>query len=281
MYRQSTTPDPESGGYVSIPLEKANEYIPDATALEKHGKFGKMLARNRPRLLCFAAVLMVAAAFAFCAMFIFVIYQFVRPRASGLDMHTIDNADKSSLLVGDTRVLNVVSPVEAMNDVAHAVLLLNDPRFANYTHLTREEIGKGYLPWSAAPDRPRVNFTLGQMEELLKEKTDAEKSTCVCYAAYGLPYNIVYLADSQSFLYEPRVKQEFVGKVVRVTNECVLHDLLKEARGGGGTHTGEDHTMTTNSSGIVESITVGGSRVRKVVDGAEFPCIKHCIEFFD
>jgi len=248
------------------------------------------VARHRPRMVCVAAFISAIGALVLVSLFVFLVAQSLRVRASGLDVSLIDNANDSSVDLGDGRVVwQVVQPAGQMSDTEHARLLMDDPRFGNYTPLSATELAAGHLPWTAAADRPRVNFTLDHMEQLVRAQTDRNETTCVCYAAYGLPYNIVYLAGDDAVAYEPRVVQEFTDRVVRVKSECSLHSLLEETRRRSQADgepeplhidAGREHFMTTNSSGIVEFLRRDGKRARQRMDLPEFPCVKHCAGFF-
>lgn len=276
--------------FVTVNLARADNIFPDKESLAKRGWIGKQAAKHRPRLVC-AGVFVASLCFlAAVGWFVLIIVQSLRVRASGLNLQEIDTARQANgLIVNGVLVRNVVQPAAQMADTTHALLLMDDSRFSNYTALSEDELLAGFLPWTAAEDRPRVNFTLAHMENLVRAQTDRNETTCVCYAEYGLPYNIVYLSDKDDVLYEPRIVQEFTDRVVRIRSECSLHSLLEETKrrlSKGGEEeprrieSGKEHFMTTNSSGIVQFMRMDGKRSRVRLDLPEFPCIKHCIRFF-
>jgi len=294
MYRQRAAQDllpQNSPDFVTVNLNRADGYFPDSESLSKRGFVGKLAAKHRPRLICVGVFASSIAFLLFVLWFIFLIFQSLRVRASGIDIASVDGAHASGpVAINGVPVLGIVEPAGQMSDTTHALMLLEDERFANYSRLTAEELKLGYLAWTAASDRPRVNFTLAHAEKLVREQTDRNETTCVCYAEYGLPYNIVYMPGDDEVLYEPRIVQEFTERVVRIRSECSLHSLIEETKRR--LHNGEDeeprriesgkeHFMTTNSSGIVEWLRVDGRRSRKQLDLPEFPCVKHCVRFFE
>lgn len=275
-------------GFIAVDLSAGiDQRLPDNEALERKGRIGKIIARNRPRFVCVAAVLFALLSIFLAAMFIVVVVRSLQVRASGLDLSLVENADDSSLVINGRKVEKVVQPVQEMEDTEHAAMLLRDPRYSNYTLLTPDEVRLGYLPWTAAEEHPRVNFTLSYAEGLVRSQTNRNDTTCVCYAAYGLPYNIVYVSSEDEVAYEPRIAQEFDNRVVRVKSECSLNALLEETKRRMSDEkeplaleSGRHHHMTTNSSGIVEYMDSSGVRKRKTFGLPEFPCVKHCISFF-
>lgn len=284
-YLPANTPE-----FVTVNLARADSFVPDRDTLAKRGALGKLAAKHRSRLICVGVFVSSIVFLGFALWFLFIIIQSLRVRASGLDIDSVDAArEADGIRVNGVLVQSVVEPVQQMSDTTHALMLLEDERFANYTPLAPHELRAGYLPWTAVRDRPRVNFTLEHMERLVRQQTDRKESTCVCYAEYGLPYNIVYLSATDEVLYEPQVVQEFTDRVVRIRSECSLHSLLEETKRrldkGGDEEprrieSGKEHFMTTNSSGIVQSYKADGKRSRQRLDLPEFPCVKHCARFF-
>jgi|SRR6056297_2847835 len=280
MYRRTA----HNQEYTTIPLDIADSFVPDNENLERSGRLGKLVARYRNRCLCLLVLAAVVAAFGAVSFFVWLVVQSLRVRASGLELDLVDKANLSSVaLESGVVVWKLVEPVQQMSDVDHAALLLSDARFRAYRPLDRDEVTAGYLSWLAAEDRPAVNFTLAHMERLVRLQTNRTDTPCVCYAAYGLPYNIVYLSDNDDVAYEPKIVSEFADRVVRVKTECRLHDLLQEARAGPppAQHgAAAAHTITTNASGIIEYMRKDGRMSRQKMDLPLFPCVKHCIGFF-
>lgn len=288
MFRRNLPSTTEfTGEYVTVQL--LDSHLPDnETAERNYGRAGKFFARNRARVVCVGLFLAITGAILFGGLFMYLVVQSLRVRASGLDVALIDAAENKTIHMSDGQaVTGVVEPVAQMVDTQHARLLLEDPLFQSPRPLTVDDLRAGHLEWTAAEDRPRVKFTLDYMERLVRRHANESESTCVCYAAYGLPHNIVYLSGDDTVAYEPRVVQEFQDRVVRIRSECSLHSLLEETRRRmqddtepRGLETGKEHFMTTNSSGIVEYMRRSGKRVRQRMDLPLFPCVKHCVRFF-
>ena len=281
----------EAGGSIVIPLvDRVDEILPNNENLSKHyGRSGKLLARHRPRVVCALVVVAAVVIFGVSAVFVNFIVHSLRVRASGIDPAVFgpDARGRVKLANGEV-VLDVVQPLGRMEDIGHALLLLSDPRFREYAPLSAEELSHGYLAWTAMADVKRMNFTLEHLERRVRADARADESTCVCFAAYGVPYNIVYLTDGDEVLYEPRVIQEFTDRVVKVVSQCALHALLSETQrrsDAAGTeplplHSDHERGVATNASGIVEYMKLTGTKSRRKLDLPGFPCVKHCVGFF-
>lgn len=251
--------------------------IPDEESLSKSNFFiVKWIGRHRKRFVCLAAMCVIATLLTFAgALVAWLALQFT-VRAAGLD----------AALVND----HMVRDIEAegrMASLDHALLLVLDPRYQNYTPITPDELSFGELPWTVAANRRRANFTLDVMAQTVRNHAKPNE-TCLCYAEFGLPYNVVFDVAQDELLYEPKITQEFAERKVKFRYECQLHELVSQALA----HTGQTDTSVaaheeehsdyriTNSSGIVEYYTRSGKRGRRLLDLPIFPCVKHCLQFF-
>lgn len=273
--------------HVQIAVHAVDRIVPsDEQLAERGGRIGAALARHRRRLVCLLVALFIAAAFLCIGLFAYWLVRALHVRAPGVEMNQVDDAGGVRLPNG-IRVLNVVEPVRPMWTVEQAVLLLDDREaLAKYTPLTRERLAHGYLSWHVAHERPRANFTLHGWHRAAEQYAHGdEKSTCLCMASFGLPYNAVYVSARNATLYEPRIVQSFdSGRHVMVRTACVASDLLAQAR---GKDTADDRPekMRMPASGIVAylGVTDDGSvhGARNTFDVPDFPCIQHCVSLFN
>lgn len=171
-----------------------------------------------------------------------------------------------------------LTPQAPMAGALNAALLVNDPRFQNYTALTPSEISAGELLWPTALHNRRSLFSLNAMESKVRELT-APGDTCVCYLLYQLPYNIVFLPSIDLVMYEPRVALLY-GEELNVELICPLHELLEEGRAVNSQERKERHTHAYNSHGLVSYYTKEGLSARRQLNSPQFPCLQHCISFF-
>lgn len=255
---------------VTIPLnDAASRFFPEDEPVK--GPVGKTIHRHRRRIVCVGISCLFFGAVALVAYLCFWLMMAIAVRASGLDFATHDDT------------VDIINPRGTMETIDHADLLLMDERFRSYEPLTAEELQNGALPWTVASDVRRPRFELDAMERLVREQTDPRHSTCICYAEYGLPYNIVYAAEDDEIMYEPFISQEFADRTVKLRSSCKLDHLIANAmrRGQGEQLTKlRENTVASNSSGIVEYLLRDGRRARRRIDLPLFPCVKHCTAFF-
>lgn len=292
------------GGFVAVQLgnaeAKVETFFPSSESLEKQSScFGlfKWLARRRSgTVTCVAIFLLISLAVLVMFTLVFLFIR-VGTAASGVtydgpqrmpwhDEATFRRAVKEAL--GDTvtlesgvRVEHVVEPQEQMQTVSQVLVFARElePSLSGVNEVSQDDIRRGYLPWRPFELAPRVNFTLAHMRRLMRAKhPPGGEETCVCYKAYQLPYDIVYLVESDEVLYQPVVLQESPLRV-KSRRESNVYRLVRQARRE--THWDEDVFHETAASGKLLYFTDAAMKRRTQIGEPEFPCIKHCLTLFD
>lgn len=237
--------------------------------------------RTRFRALCGISIVLFVALCALFVLFVRFGIALSEPRAVGIAL--------SQTMTASRERSRHVQPVGKMSDATHALILMRDPLFRNYTLLGEDDVTGAELRWRASAAPEHSTFLLEPLWQLVEAELLAqaqEAAQCVCWAAYGVPYNIVSLHDRDGdvvHMFEPRITAESSRSKIRVRIQCSLHALMEEARAiddPSYVAQGAQHKMLTNESGTLGYISCDGSRQRRVLEGADFACVKHCVEFF-
>lgn len=180
------------------------------------------------------------------------------------------------------------NPTRPMQTVSHAAILLSDSRFRAPTPLTDTDLKADTLGWTITSGGLQSIFRKYALDRTVQMHAMETNATCVCWAEFGVPWNILFDTNLNETLVEPVILQEFTNRVVRVSSTCFLRAILEEAAKRDNVDVYDlsipvdrmEKTHETNSSGMVEYLRLSGTRVRKVIKGPSFLCVKHCIGFF-
>lgn len=214
---------------------------------------------------------------------LFMLYWFVGPYAWVL---LYDRA--AGVPVSRAVDLMLFDPVEPMSNPLHASILMSDPVFQKPKPLVASDLSSGILSWVTTSYGQISKFRLDSAVRVVSEHAQSSNATCVCFAAFGLPYNIVYVSSLNVTLVEPMILREFTNRQVSIQSKCLLGALLEEAARRQHLDAYDvripaddlHRKHESNASGIVEYLTVLGNRGRKTLQEPDFPCVKYCVSFF-
>ena len=253
--------------------------------LEKKGRFGKLIARNRRHVVLVSTILMGLGAllilwvFGSAVMFIF------RTVAAEIDYFK----DPSSVkLANGVVVHNVVEPKAILATASQASMVVNDvrARMDERRLLTPEIVKSGFLQWRVISGLGMVNFTLNPMGLLVKTHSRGlQQCPCLCYTYFGIPENIVYVASTDEVLYEPRLVSETPANATIAVAPCnstaraLVSDIVIFRKRTWFKFT-YDPSQRVAASGIVHYVTHGGALKNRAFAQPDLACIKECISYF-
>lgn len=253
--------------------------------LEKTGRWGKFLARNRKHVVLVSGILMGLGCFFILWAFGNVIMYMFRTVAAGIDHF----ADPSSVILGTAGVVNYVTqPKAILATASQASMVINDvnAKLVERTVLTESIVGLGYLQWRPISGLDMRNFTLGHMKFLAKSTSATlPECACLCYTYFGIPENIVYVARTDEVLYEPRMVSETPAnssvpvKPCNCTARTLVSDIVK-MRKRSWFQLSYDPAERIAESGIVHYVTHNGALKNRAFAQPELACIKECISYF-
>lgn len=270
-------------------VDIGDEILADDESLGKIGSLGKLISSNRFAFVVLALTLMLIGAFTLFYTAYAVLAVSIRVVAAGFeygpgqDVLPIDSVKLDSGIV----VARVIEPIMEMQDVLHASLWLHTmAQYKNASYPTKEDYMSGYLKWKVSEIEPEHNFTLKAAKELVASVSKGEP--CYCYAGLGLPYNIVYLVESEDVMYGPAVEGELQSaERVSSSHNKKVFDLLaraeEELRREEDDRTPSEAKAEAHkcaSKGRVTYLTEGGLKRRRVLEEKEFPCVSRCISLF-
>lgn len=297
--------DPHS--FVNIPLQvardavdQANGLVAEDDALNKAGWLGKLVAKHRREFICISLALMAIGVSTLAIGFLSGAASAI---AAGLSHSTLHELKTTVVRDDGTSVLDVVEPVERMSTPFHALIL--------YNHLHDSAVRKAaarspavavvrdlrYAAWPVSHGGLH-NFTFDALEERLVNDAGTTKSSCRCFAEYGVPLNALVCSldgAAPEIIYAAKVDHETCSDTAVESQHSPLLQLMELAAAHMSSMSkasmlpvqvdlAELAAATNVSScprGIVEGLRSSGRKTRLTLRDEALREAKACIRVFD
>lgn len=274
--------------------QRVDPILADNASLDKAGRFGKFVAKNRRKVIWSAVTLL---AIGFVTLVGAGLMGSMRLVAAGYNygFGQTELSHNVTTLRDGTRVYSVLEPRAPISDQYHAMLLLMQIRATDYRPLQESDVKRQYHEWRVTLAEQRShNFTWNAARELAVATLAAapDSQRCLCYAQLGLPVNVVMTRPDNDILFEPMIE----GDSSYTVNETMidrgdLYRLVRAARVSMAAAqeppemVPADVDFVSVTSGTVRFMRADGWLSRTVIgkkpsEVGVYTCIKHCITFF-
>lgn len=299
-------------------MQEIDLTVPNNDSLEKRGKVGKFIARNRRIVvLCLAlCVVLTVAIVAIKATIVAshvvetvveAVVESIHFFAPDHSHETLASAVHNLTMPSGLLLVNVVDPVSQIRSAQSALLLHSELEAGTVAHLTQRDIVSGYWQWHVSNTHTR-NFTFARANDLLRNITEQRGAHCDCYPSLAIPLRVVYAHQSDCLMFEPEIVwhdpaltssidvTQFPSHIVRSTAQETIALRFSVSADVNGTVVRDKDELRaiqywatfdqrTHSpiakSGIVSYLTTSGYKARVRLVGNEFACVQHCMWLID